>query len=204
MGDGDVKLFKQGGQEVLIHRAHDVQLFRRPPGPGGDGDIGNALTLDGPGHNHTESGGEEIQRRAADGLVCLQVDGAEGQQQGEEHTGDPGNERRQRDAQLGGEHAFSPTGGVQCPQEEGGSQSADDHDALQRQVDHAGPLRVHATQSHQHQRDCKANGQVDNTGPGTYAHFAAASFFPFLFRRFPSLPDRSIRSSRANARPDRQ
>ncbi len=31
------------------------------------------LTLDGPGHNHTESGGEEIQRRAADGLSAFRL-----------------------------------------------------------------------------------------------------------------------------------
>ena len=43
--------------------------------PVGNEDRGQALALDGPGHDDGEGGRKLVQRRAADGLVGLQVDG---------------------------------------------------------------------------------------------------------------------------------
>ena len=49
--------------------------------PAGDRDSGQTLTLNRPSHNNGEGGRKLVQGRAADGLVGLQVDGREAQQQ---------------------------------------------------------------------------------------------------------------------------
>ena len=198
-GNGDVKLLKQRREEILIDLSCNMQLLRGPPGPGGNGDVRDALSLDGPGDDHAKRRGEEVQRRTADGLVRLQIDCGKGQQQGEDHTGQTGNQGRQGHAQLGGEHLLAPTGGVHRLQDQGGGQGAHDHNALQGQVDDAGALGVHPAQGHQHQRNGETNGQIDDTGPCTCAHFACASFFRFFLPRLPQPPDRIIRISRAKA-----
>ena len=45
-GNGDVEFLEQRGQEVLVDLAGDAQGFGGEAGPGGNGDVGDALALD--------------------------------------------------------------------------------------------------------------------------------------------------------------
>ena len=140
--------------------------------PVGNEDRGQALALDGPGHDDGEGGRELVQRRAADGLVGLQVDGRKAQQQRKNHAGDArhqnGNEHRQL-RMCGTEAAL-----VQALQRKAGEQRANDHHALKCDVDDAGMLTEHAAHGDEQQRHCEQNGHTDNVGSDH--HFAAPSF----------------------------
>lgn len=68
-GGGEVELLEEGGQEVLVDLSCDTHGLGGQPGPGWDGDVGEALALDGPGHDGGEGRGEDVEGGAADGLV---------------------------------------------------------------------------------------------------------------------------------------
>ena len=152
----------RGKAEGLAGDAHPV----------GNEDGGQALALDGPGHDDREGGGKLVQRCAADGLVSLQVDGRERQEQREDHAGDArhqnGNEHRQLRVR-GAETAL-----VQALQRKAGKQCANDHHAFQRDVDNAGVFTEHTAHSDEQQRHCEQNCHTDNVSSDH--HFAAPPF----------------------------
>ena len=87
-GDGgrQIEIFEnQGIQKAVARRQAEGGLG--DPDPVGDLDGGQALSLYSPGHNDGEGRGKGVQGSTADGLVRLEVDGREGQQQGEDHAG---------------------------------------------------------------------------------------------------------------------
>ena len=91
--------------------------------------------------------GQQVQGRAADSLIRLQVDGGKGQQQTVHHTGQcrhqNGEQHHQEGRHVGGQQG---QGQHTC-------HTANDHDAFQCNVDDAGVLTEHTAQCHQHQND---------------------------------------------------
>ena len=154
-----------------LHRG-EAESFAGDAHPAGDGDGGQALALDGPGHNDCEGRGELVQRRAADGLVSFQVDGSKTQEEGEDHAG----QARHQDGNQHGQLRMCRTEAalVKRLQGEAGKQSTDDHHAFQRDVDNAGMLTEHTAQGNQQQRHRKQDGQADNVSSDH--HLAAPPF----------------------------
>ena len=98
-------------------------------------------------NDHGYGGSQQVQGRAADGLVRFQVDGGKGQQQAVHHAGQRSHQDRDQHHQerrhVGRKHG----------QGQNTRHTADDHDAFQCDVDDAGVLTEHTAQCHQHQND---------------------------------------------------
>ena len=154
-----------------VHRGK-AEGFAGDAHPVGDKDGGQALALNGPGHNHGEGGRKLVQRRAADGLVSLQVDGRKAQQQGENHTGAARNKDSDKHRQLRMRRAKAVL--VKGLQREAGEQCADNHHAFQRNVDNAGMFAEHTAHCDKQQRHGEQDCHTDNVGSNH--HFAAPPF----------------------------
>ena len=143
------------GQPQRHKDAHFQPADAEQEGPVGIVQLGAAALAEVFGQHHRHGGGQQVQGGAADGLVRLQVDGGKGQQQGIDHAG---HGRRQD-----GDHHDEPGRGAGRQQGQGQNarHAADDHDALQRDVDDAGMLAEHAAQGHQHQHDAVQQGVFD-------------------------------------------
>ncbi len=139
------------------HRGNDHEPVELKAAPTGDKGLLLLHILDGRGHivgigggvdglddNGGTGGAQQVQGRAHDGLVSLEVDAGHGQQRGIDHTGGDGAQQHHDHHQKRRQIRHIPHG--QCA-----AQCADDHDALQAQVDDAGMLGEAAAQSHQHQ-----------------------------------------------------
>ena len=99
------------------------------------------------GKDHRDGRGQQVQGRAADSLIRLQVDGGKGQQQTVHHTGQCRHQNRDQ------HHEEDRHFGRQHGQGENTRHTANDHDAFQCDVDDAGVLTEHTAQCHQHQND---------------------------------------------------
>ena len=131
--------------------------------------LGAAALAEVLGDDHGNGGSQQVQCRAADGLVCLQVDGGKSQQQAVDHA-------RQRCHQNGDQH--HKEGRKACRQHGQGKHTghtADDHNALQRNVDDAGMFAEHTAQCHQHQHDAVQQGIFDQK-----QHITCPPFWSFL------------------------
>ena len=117
--------------------------------------LGAAAVAEILGNDHGNGGGQQVQGRAADGLVRFQVDGGKGQQQAVYHAGQRSHQDRDQHHQerrhVGRKHG----------QGQNTRHTADDHDAFQRDVDDAGVLTEHTAQCHQHQDDAIQQGIFD-------------------------------------------
>ena len=107
------------------------------------------------GDDHSHCRRQQVQGRAADGLVRFQVDGREGQQQAVDHAGDSSH---QHSDEHGGE---SRQARGQHGEGEDTRHTADDHDAFQCDIDDAGVLTEHTAQSDQHQHDAIQQSILD-------------------------------------------
>ena len=155
---GLVHHHKADDEQHQAQRDKDTQLQPadvEQEGPVGVVQLGAAALAEILGEDHRHRGGQQVQGGAADGLVGLQVDGGEGQQQGIDHAG---HRRRQN-----GHHHDHPGRhtGRQQRQGQNAGHAADDHDAFQRDVDDAGMLAEHTAQRHQHQDDAVQQGIFD-------------------------------------------
>ena len=121
----------------------------------GVADLGRGGTVIVLGQDHGQRRGQHIEGCAADGLVRLEIDGRKRQQQRVNHTGQRRHQDGQHHEQPGGHGALEHGDG------EHAAQAADDHDALQRNVDDAGVFAEHAAQRHQHQDDAVQQGIFD-------------------------------------------
>ena len=117
--------------------------------------LGAAAVAEVLGDDHGHCRCQQVQGRAADGLVRFQIDGREGQQQAVDHAGDS---RRQHRDDHGGE---SRQVRGQHGEGEDTRHTADDHDAFQCDVDDAGVLTEHTAQSDQHQHDAIQQSILD-------------------------------------------
>ena len=125
---------RQRAEVIDEHAVAVIQL--------GGGGVVHAL-----GDDHRQRGGQQVERRAADGLIRVQIDRSERQQSGIQHAR---NARRENGDQHDGERARP---GRHHLNGDDAHQSADHHDALQRDVDNAAALGEHAAQRHHHQHD---------------------------------------------------
>ncbi|MPM99252.1 hypothetical protein SDC9_146443 [bioreactor metagenome] len=155
-----------GGEEQLLEnqRAPEAaaQHVAAQADPAGDEDGGLPLALDGPGQDDGEGGRQHVQGGAADGLIGPEVDGGKGQQQGEHRAGEARDQQGAQHGPLGGGGA--PARAVGPAQEQAGEERADDHDALQGDVNDAAALGEHAPQRHQQERNCEKNGGANDVG----------------------------------------
>ena len=122
-----------------------------------------ALLGDQPNEEADERRGQHVEGRAADGLIRLQVDGREGQQQGEYCAGRRRDQHNQHQEQL----YLAPVGGhvlgdVEDLERVGllhqvdgqrADEGAEDHDTFQREVDDAASFGKNACQRNDHQRN---------------------------------------------------
>ena len=131
--------------------------------------LGTAAGAEILGDDHGNGRSQQVQGRAADGLVGLQVDGSKGQQQAVKDAGQRRHQHRddhdEPGRQSGGQHG---QGKHAC-------HAADDHDALQRDIDDAGVLAEHTAQGHQHQHDAIQQGIFDQK-----QHITCPPFWSFL------------------------
>ena len=131
--------------------------------------LGAAALAEVLGDDHGNGGSQQVQCRTANGLVRLQVDRGKGQQQAVDHA-------RQRCHQNGDQH--HKEGRQACRQHGQGKHTghaADDHDALQCNVDDAGMFAEHTAQCHQHQHDTVQQGIFDQK-----QHITCPPFWSFL------------------------
>ena len=127
--------------------------------------------LDGRGHivgvdgrverldDHSRRGdAEHIHRRADDGLIRLEVDARHGEQRRKEHTECDAAQQREQDRHEGGRTAR------QVAHDERAAECADDHDALETEVDDAGVFREAAAQRDEHQNGGEDEGILQQQG----------------------------------------
>jgi len=118
------------------------------------------LTLNRPGEHDGKRGGEHVQRRAADGLIRLEVDGGKREQQRKHGS----RERRDKD---GKQHRplwmrRAEAAGIHKAEEQAGAKRADDHNTFERDIDHAAALREHAAERNEEQRDHEEDGCTED------------------------------------------
>ena len=99
------------------------------------------------GDDHRQRGSQQVERRTADGLIRIQIDGCKRQQSGVYHAR---NGRRKDGNRHDGKRAR--TGRHQLSGDDA-HQAADDHNAFQRNVDNAAALGEHAAQRNHHQHN---------------------------------------------------
>ena len=126
--------------------------------PSGDQNRRIALSLDGPGEHDRKGGRQHVEGSAADGLVGLEVDGGKGQQKGKNHARSACHQDSDEHRQL--RLRGTKAGQVKPAHDQAGHQRANDHDALQGDVDDARALGEHTPQGHQQQRDGKEYGRA--------------------------------------------
>ena len=106
-----------------------------------------------------QGGGHQVQRCAADGLVCLQIHGCEAQQQGKQCAHQRCHQHGQQLKALQRHPVPRLLGGGEGPgllhiaDKIHAHKRTEDHNAFQRQVDDAAALGKHAGQCHDHQRN---------------------------------------------------
>ena len=95
---------------------------------------------------------EQIECRAADGLIRLQIDGGEGEQEREDraHNGADQHGQQQQPLPLA---LFKQSARLHDADEQRADKRAEHHDTFQRQVDDAAALRKHACQRDDQQRN---------------------------------------------------
>ena len=119
--------------------------------------------LDHPCHKDGKGRRKHIKGRAADGLVSLHINGCISMEKGKCRPGGRGYEDGQKQLRL---TAHPSPGQVQkqdprkCPH---------GHDSLQGNVHNAAPLGEHTAQSHDHQRNGKQHGLLENKIDHTHA-----------------------------------
>ncbi|MPM75421.1 hypothetical protein SDC9_122414 [bioreactor metagenome] len=145
-------------QECVPHG--DAERFLRDARPGWNQNRGLPLSLNRPREHDCKRGGEHIQRCAADGLIRLEVDGGKRKQHREDCARQPGNEDCKEHGPL--RVRGTKAARVHIAQKQAGAKCADDHDAFQRDIDHAAALREHAAQGNEQQGDHKHNGCADD------------------------------------------
>ena len=179
-------------------------LFQHKPGGGIAGlHIQDILAVDDPDEKQHHGGGHQVQGGAADGLVRLQIDGGEAQQQAEESTQSGGHQhshnfqalQRQPGPLPGSVHEHIQV--LHGADEEDTDERAKNHDAFQRQVDDAAALGEHTGQGHDHQRNrvkqSLLNDECHFLAP-PFSAFASLAGFSFFF-----FPSSHIRMTREKA-----
>ena len=201
-GRGQIHAFEQEFLEKRLHALAKARAINRAGGFHGDSrPVGNqnggiALALNRPGEHHRKGGSQHVQRRAADGLIRHQVNGGKGQKQRVQHARQRRGQNRRKHRQLGRvvnqpvdkrppsgqalprlQHfAGRLIGVVQLAQNQAADQRADNHHALQGNVDNTAALRAHAAQCHQQKR----NGEQQRGGKNIRKkHHLASAPFPF-------------------------
>ena len=151
---------------------------------------GHALAEDGPGDEGGQGGGDDIDGRADDDLVCLELDGGEGEKEG----GDPAKKGRGKDGgkdgKLGKGRMALDKGREHLEDKEAG-EGSQDHHAFKAQVDDAGTLRAHAGEGDKDQGEGDDDeGGEDRGGLGDRDDRRSvrkeAKHFHSLFPPFPS------------------
>ena len=113
----------------------------------GVADFGGSGAIEILGKNDCNRSRQHIESRAANCLIGLQIDGRKGQQQRIKHSC----ECRRRNGSDDNNNwccALGQTGGGQ-----NAGQTANDHDAFQRNIDDAGMFAEHSAQRNQHQNN---------------------------------------------------
>ena len=116
--------------------------------------------------------GQQVQGGAADGLVRLHLHRREAQQHGEQGARRRSDQHGRQQQELG--QILIPAAHLHGAHKPGPREGADDHNALQGQVDDAAALGKHAGQGHQEQGDGVNYGLLQEKGHGC-ASFPAVS-----------------------------
>ena len=176
---GDIGLVHKGvAEEAEIRLAAVAQggLFDHEPAGGVNGEQG-VLVCDDADQKQHEGGRHQVQGGAADGLVRAEVDGGEAQEQGEDRAHHRGQQHGQQFQSLERDPVPGGLGGGEerClrhdAHEHHADECAEDHDALQREIDDAAALGEDAGQRHDHQRHRVKQGLLDQE-----RHFPAPPF----------------------------
>ena len=134
----------------------EIRLEQHKPAGRVVAQVQGVLLEDDVDHEQHQGRRQQVQRRAADGLVRLHLHRREAQQQGEQGP------RRRRDQQgedeqpLGG--VFVPAALLHSAHKPGAHKGPDDHNALQGQIDDAAALGEYTRQRDQDQRHRVDNG----------------------------------------------
>ena len=204
---GKIDLIQEGlsqKADVLALGNAEGGFFQHKPGGGIAGlHIQDVLTVDDPDEEQHHSGSHQVQSRAADGLIRLQVDGGKAQKQAEKRTQGGGHQHGQNLQPLQGQPGALPGGVHEHIQilhgadKEDADERAENHDAFQSQVDDAASLGEHTGQSHNHQRNrvkqSLLNDECHFLAP-PFSAFASLAGFAFFF-----LPSSHMRMTREKA-----
>ena len=133
-------------QSQGAHLEGEVGAVQHRIGVGGVGDLGRVRAVDPLGDDHCHGGCQQVQGRATNGLVGLEVDGREGKERRVGRACRAGGD----DGQQNADGNRNP-GGIENVDHHDAHQAANDHDTLQGDVNDAGAFGEHAAHSHQGQ-----------------------------------------------------
>ena len=145
--------------DVLILGNAEGGFFQHKPGGRiTGGHLQGILVGQNSNQEQHQSRGHQVQGRAADGLVCLQVDGGEAQQQGEQCAQGRRHQHCQQLQPLEGQPLLIGIGignglhALHIPNKQNADKGAEDHNAFQGQIDNTAALGKDTGQCHDHQR----------------------------------------------------
>ena len=178
---GEVGLVHEGGAEeahVLRAPVAEHGLFNHEPARGvAAGHLQGVLVGDDADKEEHQRGGQEVQGRAAYGLVGAQVYGGEAQKQREYRAHDRRGQHGQQLEALEGEVVVRCLGGFEelrllhDVDEEHAYERAEYHNAFEREVDDTAALGEDAGERDYHQRDGVYEGLLNEE-----CHFASPPF----------------------------
>ena len=151
------------------------------------------LVCDDAHEEQNERRSEQVQRRAADGLVGAEIDGREGQQQREHRAHDGGGKHREQLIALhgcpvlcglGGQNGLARLEKADC---QNADERAEDHYTFKGEVDDTASLGEHTCERDDHQGNREKHGLLDKECHASSPPFSVSALSAFSAVTAPSV-----------------